>query len=271
MSISRIMQMARAGVPDAGGWDISLASYVQGFSIASQDADPRALFLKPDGTKMYICGNANDSIFEYDLSSAWDISSSSFSQSFSVSAQDIVPRGLFLKPDGLKMYVAGAANNSIFEYNLSSAWDVSTASYSQSFDISAQDTAVTGLLFKPDGLKMYVTGSANDSIYEYDLSSAWDVSTASYLQSFSLASQDTVPAGTFLKPDGTKMYVTGTVNDSIFEYDLSSAWDVSTASFLQSLSVVSQVPDPRGLSLGNNGTKMYIACRGNDAVYEYDL
>lgn len=220
MSISRFMQMARAGVPDAGGWDISLASYVQSFSIASQDTDPRALFLKPDGTKMYISGNANDSIFEYNLSLAWDISSSSFSQSFSVVSQDSVPRGLSFKPDGTKMYVAGALNNSIFEYDLSSAWDISTASYSQSFDISAQETAVTSFLFKPDGFKMYVTGSANDAV---------------------------------------------------FEYDLSSAWDVSTASFLQSLSVVSQAPDARGLFLGSNGTKMYIACRGNDAVYEYDL
>jgi hypothetical protein len=56
---------------------------------------------------------------------------------------------------------------------------------------------------------MYVIGSSGDDVNEYDLSTAWDISTASYLQNFSVGAQETTPSGIFFKPDGTKMYVIG--------------------------------------------------------------
>jgi hypothetical protein len=74
---------------------------------------------------------------------------------------------------------------------------------------------------------MYVIGSTGDDVNEYDLSSAWDISSATFLQSFSVAAQETNPEGVFFKPDGTKMYVVGSTGDDVNEYDLSSAWDVS--------------------------------------------
>ena len=79
---------------------------------------------------------------------------------------------------------------------------------------------------------MYVTGTTNDAVNEYDLSTAWDISTASYSQNFSVVSQDTLSNDVFFKPDGTAMYIVGGVSDNIFEYSLSTAWDVSTASYI---------------------------------------
>jgi sugar lactone lactonase YvrE len=67
---------------------------------------------------------------------------------------------------------------------------------------------------------MYVIGTAGDDVNEYDLSTAWDVSSASFLQLFSVAAQETVPQSVFFKPDGTKMYVIGTASDVIWAYDL---------------------------------------------------
>jgi hypothetical protein len=84
---------------------------------------------------------------------------------------------------------------------------------------------------------MYVIGNSGDDVNEYDLSTAWDITTASYLQNFSVATQETNPQGLFFKPDGTKMYVIGSSGDDVNEYDLSTAWDISTASYLQNFSV----------------------------------
>jgi len=64
-----------------------------------------------------------------------------------------------------------------------------------SFSVAAQDTSPNGLFFKPDGTKMYVVGQVGDDVNEYDLSSAWDISTASYLQNFSVVAQETGPVG----------------------------------------------------------------------------
>ena len=267
-------------------WDVSSASYSQNFSVAAQEAIPSGLFFKPDGTKMYVGGLLGQDILEYSLSTAWDVSTASYSQNFSVSGQVGGPGGMSFKPDGTKMYVSGSDSNVISEYNLSTAWDISSSSFSYSFDVNSQETNVQGVFFKPDGTKMYIIGTQKDSVFQYDLSTAWDVSTAdpardpekyfdistaSFSRLFSIVSQEIYPADIFFKPDGTKMYVTGTSGDDVNEYDLSTAWDISTSVFLQNFSVAGQEGSPMGVFFKPDGTKMYVIGGTGDDVNEYDL
>jgi sugar lactone lactonase YvrE len=257
-------------------WDVTSASYVQNFSVASQDTSPTDLFFKADGTKMYFSGNVNDSVYEYDLSTAWDISTSSYVQSFSVASQDGVPLGLFFKDDGTKVFILGNLNSSVFSYDLSSAWDISTASYSfppttDYFSVAAQEATPNGMFFKDDGTQMYIIGSTGDRVYEYSLSVAWDVTSASYVRNFSVSAQDTLPTSVFFKPDGTKMYITGAAGDDVNEYDLSTAWNISTASYVQNFSVAALETSPRTVSFKTDGTKMYVVGTSGDAVREYSL
>jgi sugar lactone lactonase YvrE len=255
------------------GYDLENASYDNvSFGVVSQDTIPRGMTFKPDGTKMYIVGDASDTIYQYTLSTPWDLSSTSYdSVSFSVAGQDTTPYDVTFNQDGTKMYMVGITNDRVNEYNLSTAWDVSTASYLQTFSVSSQETNPSGLFFKPDGTKMYVIGLGNDAIYQYTLSTAWDVSTASYDNvSFSVASDEGLPVGITFKPDGTKMYMVGITNDTIYQYALSTAWDVSTASYDNvSFSVASEDSSPFKSIFKSDGTKMYILGFGNDTVYQY--
>ena len=252
-------------------WDISTASFVQSFSVASQESLALGLFFRADGTRMYVVGFSGDDVNEYSLSSAWDVSTASYTRNFSVSSQSLDPAGIYFKDDGTKMYVSSTADSEINEYNLSTAWNVSTASYSQNFSVSAQDSFPTGVFFKPDGTKMYVVGNDNRFINEYNLSSAWNISSASYNQNFSVSTQEAGPWSVFFKPDGTKMYVLGDSGDDVNQYDLGTAWDVSTASYVQNFSVASQDTNPSGLSFKPDGTKMYVVGYSSDRVNEYDL
>ena len=256
-------------------WDVSTASYLQNFSVAATETFAVAVFFKPDGLKMYIIGSTTDSIYQYDLSTAWNVSTASYSypttEYLSIASQEFSPSGVFFKPDGLKMYVTGYTGDDVNEYNLSTAWAIGTASYSQNFSVVAQDTFPTDLFFKPDGLKMYILGATGDKVYEYNLSTAWDISTASYLQNFSVASQETSPSGVFFKPDGLKMYVIGTSGDDVNEYNLSTAWDISTASYLQNFSISVQEKTPNGLFFKPDGLKMYVTGATGDDVNEYNL
>jgi len=256
-------------------WDVTSASYLQNFSVAAQETNPQSIFFKPDGLKMYVLGSSGDDVNEYDLSTAWDITTASYLQNFSVAAQEATPTGVFFKPDGTKMYVIGYAGDAVFSYTLSTAWDVSAASFDYPtegyFNVAAQETNPTGIFFKPDGTKMYVLGYTGDDVNEYDLSTAWDISTASYLQNFSVAAQEIFPAGIFFKPDGTKMYVVGTSGDDVNEYDLSTDWDVTSASYLQNFSVAAQETSPQGIFFKPDGTKMYVIGASGDDVNEYDL
>ena len=201
-------------------WDISTASFTTNTSVAAQTASPQDLYFKSDGLKAYIVDATN--VFEYNLSSAWDITTLNYSgNSFSISGEESFGRGVFFKPDGTAMFIVGSTNDTVYAYNLSSAWDITTASYSgNSFSIAAQDSSPTSLFFKPDGAKMFLLGSANDSVYEYSLSSAWDVTTTSYVTSFSVNSQEVAPTGLSFKPDGTMMFIVGSGADTVFAYTL---------------------------------------------------
>jgi len=179
--------------------------------------------------------------------------------------------GLFLKSDGTKLYAIGAGGDSIYQYSLSTAYDLSTISYdSVALSLNSQDTTPTALHFKSDGTKLYFIGLSSDTVYQYTLSTAWDLSTASYDSvSLSVTSQDTAPYGLSFKNDGTKMYVAGLTNQSIFQYSLSTAWDLSTASYdsvsynvARNMSEVKFKPD---------GTEMYISSITEQEIVGFSL
>ena len=255
--------------------DLANASYDSvSFSVSSEDINPSGVWLSTDGTTMYMLGYSNDKIFEYSLSTAWDLSTASYSSvSFSVASQETIPESLFFKDDGLTMYVTGRGTDNVYQYSLTTAWDISTASYaSKSFSVQSQEGAPKGVHFKSDGTKMYVVGSALDTVYQYSLSTAWDVSTASYDSvSLSVSSQDSAPAEIRFNPDGTKMYILGSgTNDNVFQYTLSTAWDLSTASYDSvSFSVNSQDTGPTSFIFKTDGSKLYMVGRSSDTVYQY--
>ena len=131
-----------------------------------------------------------------DTTNAWDISKAAntdvVSGNFGGNSQ-----GLVFKPDGTKMFITGSGQDNVKEYSLTRAWDPRTSTLDYSFSISAQEATASDLAFKPDGTKFYICGYTGDAVYEYDMTTAWDVSTASYSQSFSVASQETAPRGIF--------------------------------------------------------------------------
>jgi sugar lactone lactonase YvrE len=191
----------------------------------------------------------------------------------SVTAEETSPSGLFLSPDGLNMYVNGSTGDDVNQYTLSTAWDVSTATFVRLFSTSAQDSAPNDIFFKPDGLSMFIMGQTNDTVFQYTLSSAFDISTATYAsKSFSVAAQESTPAGLWFKPDGTIMYVVGSGSDTVFQYNLGTAWDVSTASYASiSFSGASQEGIPNQVNLSADGLTMWILGTTGDDISQYAL
>jgi len=253
--------------------DVSDISYDSvSFSVSSQDVGSGSIAFNSDGTKMYMVGNANDTIYQYSLSTGFDLSTASYdSVTFSVS-QDTSPQDVTFNSDGTKMYVIGATSDTAYQYSLSTAFDLSTASYdSVSFSVSSQEATARCLVFNSDGTKMYVVGSSNDTVYQYSLSTGFDLSTASYDSvSFSINSQVPNPRSIAFNPDGTKMYAIGAGNDTLYQYSLSTGFDVSTASYDSlSFDVSSQDHNPGAMIFNSDGTKAYMIGGTNDTVYQY--
>ena len=252
-------------------YDIANASYTQAFSVASQDTQPSAIAFNPAGTKMFIAGNQGNDIGEYTLSTAFDVSTASFVDSFSVNSQETAPMGVAFNTDGTRMFVNGEAANTVFQYALSTGFDVSTASYTQGFSTAAQDSASNGIAFNTDGTKMFVTAESTKKINEYTLSSAFDVSTASYVDGFSVVSQSTQPKDTQFNSDGTEMYlVSRSPATAVYKYTLTTGFDVSTASYANvSFSIANEETSPQGLAFSANGSKMYVCGFTGQDVNEY--
>ena len=252
-------------------WDITTAvPKVNKLYVSAQEATPYGVYVKADGTKLYIVGDSGDEINEYNLSTAYDVSTASHVQFFSVASEELTPRGVEFKPDGTKMYVTGPTGDDINEYNLSVAWDISSASYNQSFSVQPEESQPYTVRFKPDGTKMFVTGAQGDDVNEYSLSTAWDVSTASYVQTFATgaATSETAQMGLTFSDDGTKMYTSGQVKDRITEWDLGTAWDISTAVFNQDSGDLYH--NFGGIHLVNDN-KLYIVGTTTDQVVGYTL
>ena len=256
------------------GWRLADGFYTEvSLDTSSEDILPRGMFFKPDGTKMYVMGLTNDSVYQYTLSTAWDLNTATYDTvSFSVTSESTAVGDLFFSTDGTKMYVLGQVPADVFQYTLSTAWDLSTASYDTvSLDVSTEATSPLGLFFKPDGTKMYVMDNTTDDVFQYTLSTAWDLSTASYdTVSFSTTTQDTSPLGFAFSVDGTKMYLSGSDNDSVYQYSLSTAWDLSTASYdTVAFDVSTEDTSPNAIFFSNDGTKMYMSGRVTFEVYQY--
>ncbi|MBN4055086.1 hypothetical protein JYT15_01105 [Acidimicrobium ferrooxidans] len=251
--------------------DVSTAGFVRLFSVSPEEISPTGMFFKPDGTRMYITGTTGDDINEYSLSTPWDVSSASFTRLKDVSLEEDNPQDVFFKADGTKMYVVGLGSGGVNEYTLSTAWNVTTATFDRVFSVSAEETVPSDIFFKPDGTQMYVLGGVGDDVNEYSLSTAWDVSTATFVRLFSVSGEETNPSGLFFKSDGMRMYVTGNVGDAVNEYTLSTGWDISTAAFVRTFSVSTEETSPGSLFFKPDGTRMYLVGSVGDDVNEYNL
>jgi methionine-rich copper-binding protein CopC/uncharacterized protein YhjY with autotransporter beta-barrel domain len=246
-------------------------TFVDAFSVSAQESVPVSLEFNSDGTKMFVLGYNGDDVNEYTLSTGFDVSTASFVDAFSVSAQETEPQGLEFNNDGTKMFVMGSVGDDVNEYTLSTGFDVSTASFVDAFSVSAQESTPKSLAFNSDGTKMFVMGKIGDDVNEYTLSTGFDVSTASFVDAFSVSAQDSIPTSLAFNSDGTKMFVLGTVGDDVNEYTLSTGFDVSTASFVDAFSISAQESNPQGLAFNNDGTKMFVTGFSGDDVNEYTL
>ena len=255
-------------------YNLSNAVYDEvSFSVSGQAATPTAMRFNDDGTKMYVA-DFSGTIYQYSLSEAFNITTAAYASiSYSVSGQESSPRGLAFNDDGTKMFVVGSSATAVLLYNLGSAFNISTASYSStSFSVSAIGNPIS-LAFSVDGTEMYVTdNNTTDSAHQYSLSTGWDITTASFTSSFTVSSQDGDPTGITFNSDGTQMYVAGQGTDAIYQYNLSTAYSVSSAVYSgTSLSVAAQDIDVGDVVFSSTGAKMYIVGYNTDAVYQYSL
>jgi DNA-binding beta-propeller fold protein YncE len=218
---------------------------------------------------MYVLSRIFDEIVQFSLSTSFDPSTASFSQLLDVGSRVFFLSGLVFKPDGTEMYIPDSFSDKVLQYSLSTGYDISTASFKQSFGIGTEEDDARGVSLQPDGSRLYVIGINGVEINQYSLSTSYDISTASFTQNLDVSPQDNKPLGMEFNADGSRLYVAGNQNNTIFQYSLSTSYDVSTASLTKSLDVGSDVSAPAGLHFKPDGSRLYVADRSGDNVAQF--
>ncbi|PDH17911.1 MAG: hypothetical protein CNB62_02205, partial [Pelagibacterales bacterium MED-G44] len=124
----------------------------------------------------------------------------------------------------------------------------------------SQQRNPTGVLFNPDGTKMYITGITQNKIYMYNLTTPFTVTTATYAsKTCDLEGEHDALAFRF-NSNGTAIFVLDTkATETIDKYSLTTPYDISTCS------LVSGSPqdfegglEMRSFAFSNDGQKIFI-------------
>ena len=260
--------------------------------VEGYDSNPRGLAFNNDGTKFYLTSFNNEEINVYDLTTAWDLTTAVHKcAKLHWTTGNVNSRHIAFNADGTYMFIVrGGAGGTdyVYRYLLSAPFDVcdgytrgsgENSSYvlggSNYINTNSEQTRSNGLAFSPDGKNMYITGTVGAEVNQYTLATAWDLSTAVHggLFAFEASSGETEPMNVTFNYDGTKMWMTGWIENSIFEYDLSTAWDVRTATLFGEIAgdFVGWDDGPSTFVFTPDASKIFVLGATNDKVSEFKL
>ena len=261
---------------------LAAPTLVQSKAIAAYGAY-FGLTFNNDGTKMYtlFSNGTNDGVAEYILTSPYDISTATTLNTSKVTHRGggnghHVPTQVVFNNDGTKMFIVNHAGvKTIDSWSLSTAFDVSTATFDVAYSIAGQEIRANSVAFNNDGTRMVVPGAGNESqhrIHEYSLDTAFDLSSGvTFLNREEMSSfQDYIDGVTF-NHDGTKMYTIDFATDDISQFKLTTPYDVSTYSLEGTFDVSSHDTEGREVAFSHDGSKMFFIGNTNNKVFEFNL
>ena len=251
-----------------------IASSGQMLSAPATARTLRGIFFKSDGTVAFSYNSRN--VVSYPLSTPWDISSIGDHTTFSIQDLNAITvggmgnlnnMGPYFKYDGTKFWVMGNGggfinfNVFVFEYSLSTPWNITTASHINKVNIGIG--ALSQPWFNSDGTKFYEinwnTAVSQVSFQVYTCVTAWTIvgMTGPTTYTFSL------PAGYYAKGQafndgGTAFWaiISNGSNTFIRNYNLGTAWDVSTMTFV--IDYPSSLSYTEGIYQRASSTDLYL-------------
>jgi len=239
-----------------------------------------------NGTKAYAVDSFHARVIQYTLTSAYDVTTLLYSKELDISVRGTTPVAITFNNDGTKMYIIENGGNAVAspqiaagkidEYAVSSAYDIATATYTDSLDVSSQDANMKDLYFNDvargavdAGKLLFVVGDDGNDVNEYLLTTAYDISTASFVDAYVTTSEDASPRAIAFDNDGDKLFVIGADGNSFNQYPLVTGFDISTTQAVTSETVMrTNNIQPKGFSFNNDGTKMFVVGIGGTLVID---
>lgn len=279
------------------GYVLSRASYDEKFTNLTRNTIAgagRDFLWRPDGSSFYTTevgrDDANSIVVEimrqYDCATRFDVSTATEVSSVSFNRGTANENGWSVQfsQDGKSLF-ATTNTREILKYTLSTAYDLSTATYDSTIELTEFISSATPRIRFAGG-KLFMQETLNDPIREYTLATAFDASTRTFVDS--LDTDPTTDAVRNFKFDvgGGKLFILGGSSSDegiVYLYNLSTAFDISTASLSPTTLDVSSelsVDDHNAVAFdfAKGGQKLHILSDeagffgGSDAyLYQYSV
>lgn len=153
----------------ATAWDISTRSEGTNHDLSHFAQRGHDIDFKPDGTILFIDDRDAGAVYEYSLSIPWNVDTGSLTYTLDISDQQKEVRGIEFLKEGSVMMLMDTGRGEILQYNLAEPWNISTAVFFDTFDVSSQTNQGRGLSFSADETIMYVTGRNEEKVFQYEL------------------------------------------------------------------------------------------------------
>ena len=233
----------------------------------------------------------------------FNISSASYTAATQVYSQDNTPMGMVVNPAGTTLLMFGWQNDRIYEYSMSTAWDVSTLTYTnRSHDISNDSGFISNLVYNNDGTKLFATDQSSDLIIQMDLGTPYQLNS---ITATTPQNTNTQLSNSISSPQDVEWYDNGNkaifVNGSrIYKVDAGAAYTVGGPNLttpdsnyvdlhnsppnsggIIKLGLAQDSSDPsnhsvRGIKFNNDGTELHVLAQvissgGETVIYVLDL
>lgn len=253
-------------------WCIAHAVYSEkAADISEHTGNARATDFKPDGTAMYVVGRQTQNVAEYTLSRPWDVSSARFARDLKINAP--AAHGLFFnKTNGVDMYVFN--RREILQYRLAAPWNIATAKLVKKKVMHCKHARLVrghDIHFRADGTQFYVEDRLNQAVYQYSLSTPWDVETLQWEYTLDISDQQKAVRGIELAPDGTRLWLMDTGRGEALEYHFGTPWALASATFKRALDVSAISSNSRSITWHPDGCAFYVTSTGHRKVYQFTI
>lgn len=254
-------------------WDISTASYFSNvFSIVGISL--RSMVWRPDGLILYLLDNTNDEVRSFSVTTPFNLTNISLSGTLSITPEDNNPQGMWWKNDGTRLYVIGTQTKTVFQYTAATPWSLTGMTFSSTSFNTGISVTTTGIIFSPDGLKMYISTVIPNTIFQWNLSGAYvlpiNLSVAD--ETRTLTGDNVEPRDLFIKPDGTQMFFASNQNDEVVRYLFGTPFEIDTIVIKDRLDISSLEPNPQGLYITpNDGKKLFVCGIDTGKIVTFDM
>lgn len=207
-------------------------------SIIEDNETVSDLTVSKNGEKLMVLNDAN--VFSYDLSKDDDIctkkneeklGNAEWSDGYSINSDS-----LEFNSDGSKYYVNDGSN--IHSFNSQNNFEVKSGTHSDTVSFSTGGNSIVGIAFNNDGTKLILL-DAGGTVRSYSLSTAFDLSTKSSLNTYSTSKAG--PEEIEISYSGDKFFVLFSDVDNSYwairSYSMSTDFDISTASYSNELNI----------------------------------